>query len=183
MIRGEGLAALYMKKVDRDIFFSDRAWHLTITGMKFVGGHHQLVLGNNNSDVGAIRVLGSAPERYPTAVRTRNIRRRRDPSADDPRGRRGAAATVARTIQLARGRTVSFLAGCEFRESNGVAVKNIGPSCNAPSCPAPAFVGSFSTQLVVRECVFWHCEQALVTWSDWGVRRLRGNHDATATMT
>ena len=102
MIRGEGLAALYMKEVDRDIFFSDRAWHLTITGMKFVGGHHQLVLGNNNSDVGAIRVLGSAPERYPTAVRTRNIRRRRDPSADDPRGRRGAAATVARTIQLAR---------------------------------------------------------------------------------
>ena len=59
--------------------------------------------------------------------------------------------------------------GCTFTQSSGVAIKNIGPSCMAAACPVPRFVGSFSTQLVVRECVFEYCDQVLVTWSDWGV--------------
>ena len=58
---------------------------------------------------------------------------------------------------------------CEFEHSGGVAVRNLGPSCSDAICPFPAFVGSFSTQLIVRDCVFDFCDQALVSWSDWGV--------------
>lgn len=60
---------------------------------------------------------------------------------------------------------------CEFESSAGAAVRNLGPSCSGAIChgdPHP-FVGSFSTQLIVRDCVFDLCDQALVSWSDWGV--------------
>ena len=111
-LRGDGLAAIVQTRSDSDIIVSSKAWRVTVTELKFVGGRHQLVLGNNNSDVGALRIEG-----------------------------------------------------CEFYESSGVAVYNVGPSCDQPSCPAPALVGSYSTQLVVRDCIFWHCDQALITWS------------------
>lgn len=58
---------------------------------------------------------------------------------------------------------------CEFEHANGAAIRHLGPSCAAPECPSPAFVGSFSTQLIVRDCIFDFCDQALVSWSDWGV--------------
>ena len=76
------------------------------TRLKLVGGGDQLVLGNNNTDRGAIRIVG-----------------------------------------------------CKFDGATGAAIRHMGPSCVEPSCPAPAFVGSFSTQLVVKDCVFQYCDQ------------------------
>lgn len=61
------------------------------------------------------------------------------------------------------------VAECEFEHATGAAIRHLGPSCEAPECPTPAFVGSFSTQLIVRDCVFDFCDQALISWSDWGV--------------
>ena len=116
VLQGEAMATIVQTSPGSSIVFSDQAWAVTITGLKLVGGGDQLVLGNNNTDRGAIRITG-----------------------------------------------------CKFDGATGAAIRTLGPSCAGPSCPAPAFVGSFSTQLVVRDCVFEGCDQALVAWSDWGV--------------
>ena len=43
------------------------------------------------------------------------------------------------------------------------------PSCPEPTCPEPLpQVGSYSSQVIVRDCVFHENDQALVVWSDWG---------------
>jgi hypothetical protein len=60
-----------------------------------------------------------------------------------------------------------FIHDCEFFNAEGVAINIMGPSCAAAKCPPPVFAGSFSTQLVVRDCKFNHCDQALVNWCDW----------------
>ena len=116
VLQGAGLATIVQSSPGTQILFSDQAWRLTISGLKLVGGGDQLVLGNNNTDKGVIRIVD-----------------------------------------------------CEFNGATGVAIRNMGPSCDQPGCPVPSLVGSFSTQLVVRDCVFAFCDQALVSWSDWGV--------------
>ena len=62
------------------------------------------------------------------------------------------------------GATVRVL-DCEFEHASGVAVRHLGPSCTEPVCPFPPFVGSFSTQLVIRDCVFDFCDQAVVRYA------------------
>ncbi len=56
VIRGFGDAAIIQKKKEKDIFFSPRAWRMTIMGLTFLGGKNQLNLGNNNIDTGFIVV-------------------------------------------------------------------------------------------------------------------------------
>ena len=60
-----------------------------------------------------------------------------------------------------------FIHDMQFYEAAGAAIHTIGPSCMEADCPQPAFQGSFSTQLVVRDCKFHHCDQALINWCDW----------------
>ena len=60
-----------------------------------------------------------------------------------------------------------FIHDMQFYEAAGAAIHTIGPSCLEADCPQPAFQGSFSTQLVVRDCKFHHCDQALINWCDW----------------
>ena len=56
---------------------------------------------------------------------------------------------------------------CEFDSATGAGIHIMGPSCPEPSCPAPNFLGSYSTQVVIRDCKFHHCDQALINWADW----------------
>ena len=58
---------------------------------------------------------------------------------------------------------------CLFSMSSGAAIHIVGPSCPEPTCPEPLpQVGSYSSQVIVRDCVFHENDQALVVWSDWG---------------
>ena len=70
---------------------------------------------------------------------------------------------------------------CTFAYSQGTAIRIVGPGCKGcpfgvddckdTTCPANPHpnVGSYSTQVIVKDCVFKHNDQALVVWSDWGV--------------
>jgi hypothetical protein len=60
-----------------------------------------------------------------------------------------------------------FIHNCEFDSAGGVGIHIMGPSCLQPSCPEPNFVGSYSTQVVIRDCRFHHCNQAFINWADW----------------
>lgn len=60
------------------------------------------------------------------------------------------------------------ISDCSFAFAGGTAIRIVGPSCNDPSCPEPhPLVGSFSSQVVIRDCAFKRNIQALVVWSDW----------------
>lgn len=67
---------------------------------------------------------------------------------------------------------------CEFADSSGAAIRIVGPSCagcpfgvddcpgnTCPLDPHPQ-VGSYSSQVVVKDCIFKGSNQALVVWSD-----------------
>jgi hypothetical protein len=61
------------------------------------------------------------------------------------------------------------ISDCLFSMSSGAAIHIVGPSCPDPTCPEPLpQVGSYSSQVIVRDCVFHENDQALVVWSDWG---------------
>lgn len=62
------------------------------------------------------------------------------------------------------------ISDCTFAFATGTAIRIIGPSCPDPSCPADPHphVGSFSSQVIIRDCQFKKNIQALVIWSDWG---------------
>jgi hypothetical protein len=68
---------------------------------------------------------------------------------------------------------------CTFAYAGGAAIKIVGPSCqgcpagvddcvdaHCPADPHPQ-TGSYSSQVVVKDCVFSRNYQALVVWSDW----------------
>ena len=54
VIRGEGEACIIQTQKDQDIFTSDGAWRLTVSGLTFVGGRNQLQLRNPNSSLGFV---------------------------------------------------------------------------------------------------------------------------------
>ncbi len=56
IIRGEGEAAIIQTNSDKDIFTTNWAWRLTISGLTFVGGRNQLQLSNPNSDKGLVLI-------------------------------------------------------------------------------------------------------------------------------
>ena len=128
-LRGDGKATLEMENATADVMVGTHLTRLTASGLRLVGGRHQMHVGNNNTDQGAIRIHD-----------------------------------------------------CSFERSNGVAIHILGPSCagclagvgncpDGPTCsreedPFPQ-VGSFSTQVTIRDCVFVGCDQVLVAWSDW----------------
>ena len=56
VLRGEGEALIIQKHDDRDIFTSDWAWRMTISGLSFVGGRNQLQLSNPNSSAGFVLI-------------------------------------------------------------------------------------------------------------------------------
>ena len=84
VLRGEGEALIIQKHEDQDIFTSTWAWRMTISGLTFVGGRHQLNLSNPNSDSGFVlidqcRFNGAAgiailmdKEGYSTQLKVRN---------------------------------------------------------------------------------------------------------------
>ena len=61
------------------------------------------------------------------------------------------------------------ISDCQFANSSSAAIRIVGPSCEGPTCPSDShpLVGSFSSQVIVRDCEFHKCMQALVVWSDW----------------
>ena len=56
VIRGEGEACIIQTQKDQDIFTSDGAWRLTVSGLTFVGGRNQLQLRNLNADKGFVLI-------------------------------------------------------------------------------------------------------------------------------
>ena len=52
---------------------------------------------------------------------------------------------------------------CIFQLSSGSAIRVQGPDWQA----VPLQQGAFSTQVVVRDCVFIRCDQAITNWADW----------------
>lgn len=100
VIAGVGAAVIHQRNAEKDIFFSDYAWNMTIRGLQFNGGVNQLNLGNSNVDTGMV-----------------------------------------------------IIEKCSFYNGSGVAVQ--------------MRERSNSTHLIVRDCRFVLCEQALVTYTDW----------------
>jgi hypothetical protein len=73
---------------------------------------------------------------------------------------------------------------CTFEHAAGAAIKIVGPSCQGcppgvddcpkdTSCPPDPLpqTGSYSSQVIVADCVFSRNYQTLIVWSDWGVFR------------
>ena len=71
---------------------------------------------------------------------------------------------------------------CTFAHASGAAIRIVGPGCQGcpvgvdncptdPHCPANALpqVGSYSSQVIVKDCMFSENYQTLIVWSDWGV--------------
>jgi hypothetical protein len=71
---------------------------------------------------------------------------------------------------------------CSFAHSSGAAIRIVGPGCQGcpagvdncpidPHCPAVTLpqTGSYSSQVIVKDCMFSDNYQTLVVWSDWGV--------------
>jgi hypothetical protein len=58
---------------------------------------------------------------------------------------------------------------CSFAFAGGTAIRIIGPSCADPTCPQDPHphIGSFSSQVIIRDCEFKMNLQSLVVWSDW----------------
>lgn len=51
-IVGRGYAAIVQQRPEKDIFFTDNKWRITVKGLTFEGGRDQLALGNKNINVG-----------------------------------------------------------------------------------------------------------------------------------
>ena len=115
-VAGVGIATVEQLSVSHDIFSGATTTRLSFSYMNLVGGRHQLMIGNNNTDQSFIKV-----------------------------------------------------SDCSFAYASGTAIRIIGPSCPDPSCPADPhpLVGSFSSQVIVRDCEFKKNIQTLVIWSDW----------------
>jgi hypothetical protein len=71
---------------------------------------------------------------------------------------------------------------CTFANASGAAIRVVGPSCQGcpagvddcpvdPHCPPSVLpqIGSYSSQVIVKDCMFTHNYQTLVVWSDWAV--------------
>ncbi len=56
VIRGEGEALITQSDADKDIFTSQTAWRMTISGLTFAGGRNQLQLSNPNTDSGFVLI-------------------------------------------------------------------------------------------------------------------------------
>ena len=54
VVRGEGYAKITQTNPDKDIFRSTYAWQITISGLSFEGGKHQIYMQNGNMDSGQI---------------------------------------------------------------------------------------------------------------------------------
>ncbi len=71
---------------------------------------------------------------------------------------------------------------CTFAHASGAAIRIVGPGCQGcpagvdncpvdPHCPATILpqAGSYSSQVIVKDCMFSENYQTLIVWSDWGV--------------
>ncbi|MDO8589303.1 MAG: glycosyl hydrolase family 28-related protein [Armatimonadota bacterium] len=54
VIAGIGAASIYQENPQKDTFYSDYAWNMTIRGLQFNNGVGQLNLGNSNVDTGLV---------------------------------------------------------------------------------------------------------------------------------
>ena len=130
-VTGEGIATVEQLDATKDVFAGAIVERLTFSFMSLVGGRNGLLVGNNNTDQGYIKIND-----------------------------------------------------CTFAHAAGAAIKIIGPSCQGcalgvddctpdttcPPGPHPQ-TGSYSSQVIVTDCVFSRNYQTLIVWSDWGVFR------------
>ena len=54
VVRGEGTAKIEQKNPDKNIFENTHAWQITISGLGFEGGKHQIYMQNENMESGQI---------------------------------------------------------------------------------------------------------------------------------